>query len=158
MKYFRDLNLIGYNPYYINEFNIGTKHLYYSNSLFFKLIMDYYTQLEDYFEIIEIGYDYFIFNNNLEVQELSKIQRDSLFIKTKKFFNLEYDLNIYRFSRILDSNTNKDKISKVDLLFEILEKDFILKLQRNKINLEEYRSVLTENNFKVLKTYIQTDI
>nr|DAM86141.1 MAG TPA: hypothetical protein [Caudoviricetes sp.] len=120
--------------------------------------MDYYTQINEYFEISEIGYDYFIFNNNLEVQELSKVQRDSLFVKTKKFFNLEYDLNIYRFSRILDSNTNKDKISKVDLLFEILEKDFILKLQRNKINLEEYRSVLTENNFKVLKTYIQTDI
>lgn len=158
MKYFRDLNLIGYNTYYIHEFNIGTKHLYYSNSLFFKLIMDYYTQINEYFEISEIGYDYFIFNNNLEVQELSKVQRDSLFVKTKKFFNLEYDLNIYRFSRILDSNTNKDKISKVDLLFEILEKDFILKLQRNKINLEEYRSVLTENNFKVLKTYIQTDI
>lgn len=158
MKYFRDLNLIGYNTYYINEFNIGTKHLYYSNSLFFKLIMDYYTQINEYFEISEIGYDYFIFNNNLEVQELSKVQRDSLFVKTKKFFNLEYDLNIYRFSRILDSNTNKDKISKVDLLFEILEKDFILKLQRNKINLEEYRSVLTENNFKVLKTYIQIDI
>ena len=158
MKYFRDLNLIGYNTYYINEFSIGTKHLYYSNSLFFKLIMDYYTQINEYFEISEIGYDYFMFNNNLEVQELSKVQRDSLFVKTKKFFNLEYDLNIYRFSRILDSNTNKDKISKVDLLFEILEKDFILKLQRNKINLEEYRSVLTENNFKVLKTYIQTDI
>ena len=158
MKYFRDLNLIGYNTYCINEFNIGTKHLYYSNSLFFKLIMDYYTQINEYFEISEIGYDYFIFNNNLEVHELSKIQRDSLFVKTKKFFNLEYDLNIYRFSRILDSNTNKDKISKADLLFEILEKDFILKLQRNKINLEDYRSILTENNFKVLKTYIQTDI